>query len=108
MDVGFWELVTLAALMLLIFGPERLPDIARTIGRVVGQVRREAASTFDALKTEVELDELTEFGRDLARERDELRARARVDARSLHARSETGRRAYADPDEPPRFDPHAT
>jgi sec-independent protein translocase protein TatB len=107
-DVGFWELMMLAVLALLIFGPERLPEIARTVGRVVGQVRREATSTFDALKAEVELDELTSFTDDLQREREALRSRSRLDARSLHARS--GRRAGAtdDPGEPPRFDPHAT
>lgn len=108
MDVGFWELMMLAVLALLIFGPERLPEIARTVGRVVGQIRREATSTFDALKAEVELDELTSFTDDLQREREALRSRSRLDARSVHARSE---RALPVPDEagePPRFDPHAT
>lgn len=103
------ELLMLAALALLIFGPERLPEIARTVGRVVGQVRREASATFDTLKAEVELDELRSFGDDLQRERDELQSRARIDARSLHARSD--RPAVTDDrddDTAPRFDPHAT
>lgn len=108
MDVGFWELMMLAVLALLIFGPERLPEIARAVGRVVGQIRREATSTFDALKAEVELDELTSFTDDLQREREALRSRSRIDARSLHARSARGARTAEEPGEPPRFDPHAT
>ena len=108
MDVGFWELMMLAVLALLIFGPERLPEIARTVGRVVGQVRRETTSTFDALKAEVELDELTSFTDDLHREREALRSRSRLDARSLHARSERASRVSDEPGESPRFDPHAT
>ena len=108
MDVGFWELMMLAVLALLIFGPERLPEIARTVGRVVGQVRREATSTFDALKAEVELDELTSFTDDLQREREALRSRSRLDARSLRARSERRAGVTDEHGEPPRFDPHAT
>jgi sec-independent protein translocase protein TatB len=107
-DVGFWELTMLAVLALLIFGPERLPEIARTVGRVVGQIRREATSTFDALKAEVEFDELTSFTDDLQREREALRSRSRLDARSLHAGSERTSRVPDEPGEPPRFDPHAT
>jgi sec-independent protein translocase protein TatB len=107
-DVGFWELLMLAVLALLIFGPERLPEIARTVGRVVGQIRREATSTFDALKAEVELDELTSFTDDLQREREALRSRSRIDARARHTRSQRRVPATDDPGEPPRFDPHAT
>jgi sec-independent protein translocase protein TatB len=108
-DVGFMELMMLAVLGLLIFGPERLPQIARTVGRVVGQIKREASSTFNTLRDEVELDELTSFNDDLQRERAELRSHSRIDARSAHAR---GRRSRpeddTDADEPPRYDPHAT
>jgi sec-independent protein translocase protein TatB len=108
-DVGFMELMMLAVLALLIFGPERLPHVARTVGRVVGQIKREASTTFNTLRDEVELDELQSFSDDLQRERDELRARSRIDARSRHSRSSRSR-TIEDPeaDEPPRYDPHAT
>lgn len=108
-DVGFWELMMLAALALLVFGPERLPGVARTVGRVVGQIRREATATFDALKSEVELDELKEFSDDLQRERRELQSRARLDARSTGRRTARQRGGgHETAGEPPRFDPHAT
>ncbi|MBW3606157.1 MAG: Sec-independent protein translocase protein TatB [Actinobacteria bacterium] len=105
MDVGFGEMLMLAVLALLIFGPERLPGIARNAGRLIGQVRREATSTFDALRSEVELDELQSLGSDLRRERDELQRRSRIDRRALEARPA---RRTADDDVPPPFDPHAT
>ncbi|CAN5888912.1 hypothetical protein BH23ACT10_BH23ACT10_04700 [soil metagenome] len=110
MDVGFSEMLMLAVLALLIFGPERLPGIARTAGKVIGQIRREATTTFDALRSEVELDELKTLGSDLKRERDELQRQSRIDRRMLDTRS-AGRRSAgdrADDDTPPRFDPHAT
>lgn len=110
MDVGFSEMLMLAVLALLIFGPERLPGIARTAGKVIGQIRREATTTFDALRSEVELDELQTLGSDLRRERDELQRQSRIDRRMLDTRS-AGKRSAGDQaadDTPPRFDPHAT
>ncbi len=38
-DIGFWELVTLFVVALLILGPEKLPRVANTLGRWVGQGR---------------------------------------------------------------------
>ncbi|HEX6256717.1 MAG TPA: Sec-independent protein translocase protein TatB [Euzebyales bacterium] len=109
MDVGFMELMMLAVLALLIFGPERLPQIARTVGRVVGQIKHEASATFSTLRDEVELDELRSISSDLRRERDDLRARSRIDARSVHDRSRRSRATDDfEADEPPRYDPHAT
>lgn len=104
-DLGFWELMMLAVLALMVFGPERLPGMARTAGRVVGHIRREVSVTFDALKSEVDLDEVKDLRADLQREKRELASRARLDARS------TARRADAEEDaaaESPRFDPDAT
>ena len=59
-DIGFPELLLVSVVMLLVFGPERLPEVLRNIGRFVGGARR----SFDALRTELErevgADELLE------------------------------------------------
>jgi len=100
-DVGFWEMFMLAVLALLIFGPERLPGIARSVGQTIGRIRREATSTFDALREESELSELREFSSELQRERDELTSIARVDGKDSASRR-------ARPKRPPRYDPQST
>lgn len=70
-SLGFGELIALAVLALFIFGPDRLPGVARTVGKTVAQVRREATKTLGELKDAAGLDEdVTE----LAREARELRA----------------------------------
>lgn len=40
LGMGPAELVLVAALALIVFGPDKLPDIARQIGRAVGELRR--------------------------------------------------------------------
>lgn len=49
-DIGFWELTMLTVVALLVIGPERLPGVARTTGRWLGQARR----MFTSLKAEIE------------------------------------------------------
>lgn len=49
-DVGFAELVLIGVLALVIAGPERLPGIMRTLGRLAGR----AKATFAAVRNELE------------------------------------------------------
>jgi sec-independent protein translocase protein TatB len=39
-DIGFSELAVVAIVALLVIGPERLPGVARTVGKWVGAARR--------------------------------------------------------------------
>lgn len=38
--IGTWELVIILVLALLLFGPRKLPEIARSLGRAVREARR--------------------------------------------------------------------
>lgn len=40
MTLGWQEIALLAVFALIVFGPKRLPDIARQVGRFVAEVRR--------------------------------------------------------------------
>lgn len=53
-DVGFSELVLIAVLALVIAGPERLPGIMRTLGRLAGRARATVAVLRTELEREVE------------------------------------------------------
>jgi len=39
-DISFWELVVIGVVGLIVIGPERLPTVARTLGKYVGRMRR--------------------------------------------------------------------
>ena len=49
-DVGFWEILLILVLALIVLGPERLPQAARTVGYWVGKARR----YIEGVKSEVE------------------------------------------------------
>lgn len=49
-DIGFSEVMLLGLLGLLVLGPERLPAVARQIGRYVSRAR----TTWNAMRTELE------------------------------------------------------
>lgn len=39
-DIGFQELIIIFVVALLVFGPEKLPEISRTLGKWVLEIRR--------------------------------------------------------------------
>lgn len=43
-DVGFWELTFLATLALLVLGPDKLPGVVNSVGRMLGRARGLARS----------------------------------------------------------------
>ncbi|GGX39674.1 Sec-independent protein translocase protein TatB [Saccharospirillum salsuginis] len=55
-DIGFAELMVLAVLALVVVGPERLPVVARSVGRTVGQVKRYVRDLQWQLESEVRGD----------------------------------------------------
>jgi sec-independent protein translocase protein TatB len=57
-DVGFWEILLIGTLGLLVLGPERLPRVARRLGRWTGQARAMARSLRTQLESEMEVAEL--------------------------------------------------
>lgn len=57
-DIGFWELTLLAVIGLIVLGPERLPVVARTLGRWVGKARYYAHNLTSELEKEVDADTL--------------------------------------------------
>jgi len=67
MEWGFWELVLIAVVALVVIGPERLPRIARVAGLWVGKARRTLASVKHEIDRELKADELRQIVEQQAR-----------------------------------------
>jgi sec-independent protein translocase protein TatA len=57
-SIGGSELLLLAAIGLLVFGPRRLPEMGRTLARWVNEFRRAAGEMKAAIEKEVDLGEV--------------------------------------------------
>ena len=57
-EVGFWELVLVGVVALVVVGPERLPELARSAGRWLGAARRMASTFKSDLEREMRAGEL--------------------------------------------------
>lgn len=56
-DIGFWELIILFGLGLIILGPERLPKVAMQLGNWAGQARRMARTLTTQIRDELDLNQ---------------------------------------------------
>ena len=59
-DIGFSELLVCAVIALLVLGPERLPQAARTAGRWVGKARRMVQQMSEEIDRQIKAEELRE------------------------------------------------
>jgi sec-independent protein translocase protein TatB len=57
-DIGFWELVIIGLVALLVVGPERLPKLAYTAGKWLGKGRAMIGSIKSEIDREMQADEL--------------------------------------------------
>lgn len=57
-DVGFQEVVLIGVIALLVIGPERLPTVARSVGRWVGKMQRFVAGVKRDLQSEFNSEEV--------------------------------------------------
>ena len=72
--LGFTEIIVVLVVCLLVFGPERLPELSRTLGRAMGQLRRAS----DEFRREVVFPSLHEEARSLRADFGELQADLRL------------------------------
>lgn len=73
-DIGFWELVLLGVVGLVVLGPERLPIVARTLGRWVARAKRYANTLTEELENEVGTADLR---RDVREARENIESQTR-------------------------------
>ena len=51
---GGWELLLILALVLILFGPKRLPEIAEAMGKSIRKFKSATSNATDEVKREIE------------------------------------------------------
>lgn len=75
LGIGLPELLMILVLGLLVLGPQRLPEVARMVGRAYGQLRRASEEFQNTIRQDIDAFERQEdVNRNIA-VRDELRER---------------------------------
>jgi len=57
-DIGFSELFLVLVVALMVIGPERLPTVAKKVGRFIGKAKRSFESVKREVQSEFETEEL--------------------------------------------------
>jgi sec-independent protein translocase protein TatB len=109
---GAQELLVIAVIALLVFGPDRLPEVMRNAGRLLARFREQSQQSIDELKRAAELDDVNRELRGLTRE---FRETASGMGREMRDAGESAARRARDaagvPEaslEAPPMDPEAT
>lgn len=89
LEIGFSELLLVAAIALVVLGPERLPQAVRVSAYWITRIRRRLQSLQDELEREIGTDEIRRQAhneavmRELSRVRDRLDPEAKPDSASV-------------------------
>ena len=57
LDMGLWEIGLILAIALIIFGPARIPEIARTLGKTVRALRKATSDLTTTVTRELNMEE---------------------------------------------------
>ena len=56
--IGMPEMLVLLAVALIVFGPKKLPELAKSLGRALGEFKRATSELKDTIETETGMDEV--------------------------------------------------
>ncbi|MBV9495731.1 MAG: twin-arginine translocase TatA/TatE family subunit [Acidobacteria bacterium] len=60
--LGIPELILIFGVALIVFGPRRLPEIGRTLGKALGEFKRATDELKNTIEREVAVEELRQVG----------------------------------------------
>ena len=70
-NIGVPELIIILAIALLIFGPKKLPEVGRSIGRALREFRKTSDEIKDKIEEEIQAEDFKEIKEELEKDIEE-------------------------------------
>ncbi len=67
-NIGFPELLFILAIALLVFGPKKLPEVGRSIGKALREFRRTSDEIKEKIEEEINADEFKEIKQEIEKD----------------------------------------
>lgn len=67
-NIGFPELLVILVIALLIFGPKKLPEVGRSIGRALREFRKTSDEIKEKIEEEIQAEEFRSIKDDLKKD----------------------------------------
>jgi sec-independent protein translocase protein TatB len=87
-DIGFWEILVILVVALLVVGPDRLPGLAREVGLWVRKVRSFVSSVRSDIEQEFQTEELRKLLNEQNKEINQLKTMMKDTEESLKSEVE--------------------
>jgi TatA/E family protein of Tat protein translocase len=65
-SLGLPELLVIFIVALVVFGPKRLPEIGRTLGKALGEFKKASDDLKNTIEREVHVEELKQIGANIS------------------------------------------
>lgn len=82
-DFGFFEILVIGVVGLLVLGPERLPRAARAVGLWVGKIKRTVSGMQREISAQLEAEDLRQTLNDQQKKLDDSLRKAKHDVESI-------------------------
>lgn len=76
-NVGPAEIILIFVIALLVFGPKKLPEIGRSVGRALREFKKTSEEIKGRIEEEIEASEIKDIGKDLKSGVDEIQSGVR-------------------------------
>ena len=84
-DISFAELMMIAVVALLVVGPDKLPQVARTVGAFVGRLQRYVAQVKEEVNRDARFEELQKLQQEIKQGADQVESSMMAGASKVKA-----------------------
>jgi len=83
-NIGPTELILIFIIALLVFGPKKLPEIGKSIGKAIREFRRTSEEIKSRIEEEIQASEVKDLGRELQDQVRDLGRDIQTETKALH------------------------